>query len=158
MKKRSWLFLVGSALSALVPACKSTPEPGLPEPLPFDTSAQVVKSEPAAKPGSPYHPLPDVPVELPDTVTKPAEFSVKKAADAPSIRIVPAADGDSRAAEIIRIAGQEPKPLPIADEPLVAACRAFVEKHPDTAAEALKRLDKTTSDVLLAWMPLAVRL
>lgn len=75
----------------------------------------------------------------------------------------PAAPTDD--AEAVRLAGlrerlKEPPPLPTIpsiDPPLVAALKAFMENDPQRAVEALKSLDKSTQDFLIATMPAIAR-
>ncbi len=50
----------------------------------------------------------------------------------------------------------EPKVEP--DEPLLAALRCYLQKRPEEALELLQRYDKANQEMLLALLPLAVRL
>lgn len=48
-------------------------------------------------------------------------------------------------------------PVPAAEPPVLAALRAFAENHPDRGIEALKPLEKTNQEFVLAVLPALVR-
>ncbi|HEX5269513.1 MAG TPA: hypothetical protein VFW33_03450 [Gemmataceae bacterium] len=122
-----------------------------------------------ADPRSPYHQLPD-PRPAPANPVRPAAHQ-KPAADdppppkkeetpAPLPPLSPAAatpPGTARPAASIAPAPQERR-KPAADEPLVVALRAYLQKRPADALDALRRYEKANQDMLLVALPFAARL
>ncbi len=123
-----------------------------------------------ANPLSPYHQQPDArpaPVdpikqvnhEKPATVEPPPVK--KEETPAPLPPLPPsAAGGEPRPMPVLVAATQqqESKKSSAGDEPLVVALRAYLQKRPADALEALGRYEKANQDMLLVALPFAARL
>ncbi len=117
-------------------------------------------------PRSPYHQLPD-PRPTPAEAIKPVNHEKPATDEVPPVKKndTPAPPAPTAAppvtmrpaASISPPPPQESKKAP-ADEPLVVALRAYMQKRPADALEALSRYQKSNQDMLLVALPFAARL
>jgi hypothetical protein len=122
----------------------------------------------APPPNSPYHPQP-TPLPVPAATVQPASHQTP-ASDPPPVRkddtpatLAPltspqaAPPNATPPAPVVVPQHQESK-KPTSDEPLVIALRAYMQKRPADALDALRRYEKSNQDMLLVALPFAARL
>jgi hypothetical protein len=169
MMRAPWDSIVGAGLSiALMPACTSlqSPPPGDPPPL---AAAQQHQSANPAIPDAPHPVTPESspikPIVNKETVLEggpnprggssselipeprnPAEMPPAAEVAAPKVQDPPAESPFKGTAK------------PAEDPPLVEAIRCFLEKRPHEAVSWLDHFDKSSQEMLLCLLPLAVRL
>jgi hypothetical protein len=122
----------------------------------------------SAGPLSPYHQQPD-PLPTPADAVKPVGHQ-KPAADEPPPVKKEETPAPLPAPPSVETPPATPRPTPAAppqqqeskkaraDEPLVLALRAYLQKRPADALEALGRYEKANQDMLLVALPFAARL
>jgi hypothetical protein len=116
-------------------------------------------------PLTPYHQKPDLPPPPPDAIKqvvhdKPAANEpppVKKDETPAPLPTLPGAADPPARARPTPTQQQESKKTR-SDEPLVVALRAYMQKRPADALEALGRYEKANQDMLLVALPFAARL
>ena len=165
MRRRDWVLVLGAGLSAsLLPACSARP-------LARQASSSA---RPEAKLGTPEEAPPTVAAVrspynllplLPDAAEE--EQTAKEAAVEPAY--FPVQDTLPGRLSLDAVEAPTPQPLskslepgavgpPMEEPPLIQALRCIQEKRPAEAVQRLAGYDKPNQEVLLALMPLAVRL
>lgn len=168
-----WVSLMGAGLClSLVPACaalvQQPPANEMPPPLlekgpERDTVTQAAaRSSEPSRPGTanaPAKPAVDnetlvEPIHYPDSASGPDLIPEPRtvtagvtAAKAPQ-PVAPDAEAGMR---------PEAKAKPVEDPALVQALRCLLDKRPDEAVDWLRRYDKSSQELLLCLLPLAVR-
>jgi hypothetical protein len=154
-----WL-LRGAAMlgAALLPGCVSSPVDPTLNPHDHVPDLPYLRGR---GPESPYHQQPDtgsVPPTAVQRVNHHDEPPPLKADPAPTDPLPPVKP------VVIPISSPQPeppqesrKPAP-PDEPLVVAVKAYLQKRPADALQAISRYDKANQEMLLVVLPLAARL
>jgi hypothetical protein len=162
-----WVSIIGAGLCiGLVPACSPLlTQPSSGDPLP----SPAAKREQAADPAIPSPPRPAGPKSPPikplvnnETLTEPPHFP----AGGSSSELIPEPRNPAEmppAAEVAAPTVQSPPAdshpaKPAVDPPLIEAIRCFMDKRPSEAVACLARCDKSSQELLLCLLPLAVHL
>jgi hypothetical protein len=155
-------WVVGLA-AALLTGCATS---GVMEINPRDHIPDLPKF--ASGPLSPYHQQPD-PLPAPADSVKPVSHQKPTADEPPPVKKEESSAPPAALPTVVNQpvpVRQAPAPVPQpqeskkarADEPLVLALRAYLQKRPADALEALGRYEKANQDMLLVALPFAARL
>jgi hypothetical protein len=147
--------------------------------LPGCTTSRVFEIDPrdhvpdlpkfSSSPLSPYHQQPDSP-PAPADVVKPVGHQKPAADEPPPVKKEETSATPPAALPTVVTQPAAPRPTPTpapqqqeskkarADDPLVVALRAYLQKRPADALEALGRYEKANQDMLLVALPFAARL
>ncbi len=157
----TWLQMGLAGLAAvLLPGCIVSPvDPTLD---PHDHIPELPRMQ-SREPQSPYHPQatpPEPPTGRSDQPVVPEPPLLQKGTAEPTLPDLPVQPvSPEPPAEPKRVVPpQEVRKTEPRDEPLVVALRAYLQKHPPEALEALSHYAKANQDMLLVTLPFAARL